>query len=65
MTPGEQPKQSPNTLIAGCCDATRALLKLMEPLADCTLQTCDGLKFRLHRTTLTQESRVMGCELPV
>ncbi len=54
-------KRSQDELLSFFCAASRELMKEMKPLADCTVFTCDGVEFRLHKATLTQESKVLGC----
>lgn len=50
-------KRSQDELLSEFCAASRELMEEMKPLADCT---CDGVEFRLHKATLTQESKVLG-----
>ena len=47
-------------LIAGMSEDGRSMLERMHTWADFKVSTADGFEFNLHKTTLTQESQMLG-----
>lgn len=48
-------------LVATMTDFSRKSWSRLEPFADCTVRTSDGLEFRLHKASLAEHSAVLGC----
>lgn len=60
MDQGRADAKSAGELIAGMSNNGRSMLARMQIWADFKVSTADGFEFKLHKSTLTQESEVLG-----